>query len=110
MEFNNQANDDGKSLFENRLNVEELNHAAFKIRNEIGKVIVGQERVLDYLLTALLANGHVLLEGVPGIAKTMIAKLLSKCVSTGFSRIQFTPDLMPRSLSLTKVPFFQTSF
>jgi MoxR-like ATPase len=103
MEFNNQANDDGKSLFENRLNVEELNHAAFKIRTEIGKVIVGQERVLDYLLTALLANGHVLLEGVPGIAKTMIAKLLSKCVSTGFSRIQFTPDLMPSDVLGTMV-------
>lgn len=103
MESNNQTNDDGKSLFENRLNVEELNHAAFKIRNEIGKVIVGQEKVLDHLLTALLANGHVLLEGVPGIAKTMIAKLLSKCVNTGFSRIQFTPDLMPSDVLGTMV-------
>jgi MoxR-like ATPase len=103
MELNKQTNDDGKSLFENRLNVEELNHAAFKIRNEIGKVIVGQERVLDHLLTALLANGHVLLEGVPGIAKTMIAKLLSKCVNTGFSRIQFTPDLMPSDVLGTMV-------
>ena len=103
MESNNQNFDDGKSLFENRLNVEELNHAAFRIRNEIGKVIVGQEKVLDQLLTALLANGHVLLEGVPGIAKTMIAKLLSKCVSTGFSRIQFTPDLMPSDVLGTMV-------
>ncbi len=103
MELNNQTNDGGKSLFENRLNVEELNHAAFQIRNEIGKVIVGQEKVLDHLLTALLANGHVLLEGVPGIAKTMIAKLLSKCVNTGFSRIQFTPDLMPSDVLGTMV-------
>ncbi|PWE01113.1 AAA family ATPase [Marinilabilia rubra] len=103
MEAYNQNHDDGKSLFENRLNVEELNHAAFRIRNEIGKVIVGQEKVLDHLLTALLANGHVLLEGVPGIAKTMIAKLLSKCVSTGFSRIQFTPDLMPSDVLGTMV-------
>ncbi len=103
MDFNNQTNDDGSSLFENRLNVEELNHAAFKIRNEIGKVIVGQERVLDHLLTALLANGHVLLEGVPGIAKTMIAKLLSRCINTGFSRIQFTPDLMPSDVLGTMV-------
>lgn len=103
MEANNQNHDDGKSLFENRLNVEELNHAAFRIRNEIGKVIVGQEKVLDHLMTALLANGHVLLEGVPGIAKTMIAKLLSKCVSTGFSRIQFTPDLMPSDVLGTMV-------
>ncbi|SFD73263.1 AAA family ATPase [Thermophagus xiamenensis] len=103
MDLDNLSVDDGQSLFNNRLNVEELNHAAFKIRNEIGKVIVGQERVLDYLLTALLANGHVLLEGVPGIAKTMIAKLLSRCVSTGFSRIQFTPDLMPSDVLGTMV-------
>jgi len=103
MELDNLPIDDGQSLFKNRLNVEELNHAAFKIRNEIGKVIVGQERVLDYLMTALLANGHVLLEGVPGIAKTMIAKLLAKCVNTGFSRIQFTPDLMPSDVLGTMV-------
>ena len=90
-------------LFENRLKVEELNHVAFRIRNEIGKVIVGQDRVLDLLLTALLANGHVLLEGVPGVAKTMIAKLLSKTISTGFSRIQFTPDLMPSDVLGTTV-------
>ncbi len=103
MEWNNQSNDDGNSLFQNRLNVEELNHAAFKLRNEIGKVIVGQERVLDLMMTALLANGHILLEGVPGIAKTMIAKLLSKCIHTGFSRIQFTPDLMPSDVLGTMV-------
>jgi MoxR-like ATPase len=103
MELNNQFNDNDESLFQNRLNVEELNHAAFKIRNEIGKVIVGQDGVLDLLLTALLANGHVLLEGVPGVAKTMIAKLLSRCVSTGFSRIQFTPDLMPSDVVGTMV-------
>jgi MoxR-like ATPase len=103
MASNNYFNDDGNSLFENRLNVEELNHAAFKIRNELGKVIVGQERVLDHLLTALLASGHVLLEGVPGIAKTMIAKLLSRCINTGFSRIQFTPDLMPSDVLGTMV-------
>ncbi|WP_010417343.1 AAA family ATPase [Anaerophaga thermohalophila] len=103
MALENLPNDDGNSLFESRLNVEELNHAAFRIRNEIGKVIVGQERVLDHLLTALLANGHVLLEGVPGIAKTMIAKLLSRCINTGFSRIQFTPDLMPSDVLGTMV-------
>ncbi|MFW5889983.1 MAG: AAA family ATPase [Marinilabiliaceae bacterium] len=103
MEWNNPNNGDGNSLFDNRLNVEELNHAAYKIRNEIGKVIVGQEKVLDLMLTAFLANGHVLIEGVPGIAKTMIAKLLSRCVDTGFSRIQFTPDLMPSDVLGTMV-------
>lgn len=90
-------------MFENRLKVEDLNHMAQNIRQEIGKVIVGQEQVLDLLLTALLANGHVLLEGVPGIAKTMMAKLLAKTIHTGFSRIQFTPDLMPSDVIGTTV-------
>ncbi len=103
MEYNNDGFKDENSLFENRLKVEELNHVAFRIRNEIGKIIVGQDKVLDLLLTALLANGHVLIEGVPGVAKTMIAKLLSKTIGTGFSRIQFTPDLMPSDLLGTSV-------
>jgi MoxR-like ATPase len=92
-----------KPPFENRINVEELNHAAYRIKNEIAKVIVGQEKVIDLLLTAFLANGHVLIEGVPGIAKTMLAKLMAKTVSTGFSRIQFTPDLMPSDILGTTV-------
>ena len=89
--------------FNNRLNVDELNHIAFQIRNEINKVIVGQDKILDLLMTALLANGHVLIEGVPGVAKTMIAKLLAKTISTGFSRIQFTPDLMPSDVLGTSI-------
>ncbi|MBN2166403.1 MAG: MoxR family ATPase [Marinilabiliaceae bacterium] len=89
--------------FENRLNLEELNHVASQIKNEIQKVIVGQEKIIDLLLTALLANGHVLIEGVPGVAKTMIAKLLAKTISTGFSRIQFTPDLMPSDVLGTSI-------
>ena len=89
--------------FENRLPLDELNHAAYRIRNEINKVIVGQERVLDLLLTAVIANGHVLIEGVPGVAKTMIAKLISKSVAADFSRIQFTPDLMPTDVLGTMV-------
>lgn len=96
MEQSENYDDNNTGLpFESRLKVQELNHLAYRIRNELSKVIVGQERVLDLLLTALLANGHVLIEGVPGVAKTLIAKLLSKCIDTGFSRIQFTPDLMP---------------
>jgi MoxR-like ATPase len=66
-------------------------------------VIVGQERVLDMMLTALLANGHVLLEGVPGVAKTLMAKLLARCIDTGYSRIQFTPDLMPSDVLGTTI-------
>ncbi len=89
--------------FENRLPLDELNHAAYRIRNEINKVIVGQEKVLDLLLTAVIANGHVLIEGVPGVAKTMMAKLISKSISSDFSRIQFTPDLMPTDVLGTMV-------
>nr|WP_319400391.1 MoxR family ATPase [uncultured Carboxylicivirga sp.] len=91
------------SSFETRLPLDELNHTAYRIRNEIGKVIVGQEKVLDLLLTAIIANGHVLIEGVPGIAKTMMAKLISKSVAADFSRIQFTPDLMPTDVLGTMV-------
>lgn len=94
---------ENNELFESRLKVQELNHLAYRIRHEISKIIVGQERVLDLLLTALLANGHVLIEGVPGVAKTLIAKLLAKSLDTGFSRIQFTPDLMPSDVLGTTV-------
>ncbi|MFT3737908.1 MAG: MoxR family ATPase [Breznakibacter sp.] len=94
---------ENQPLFENRLNVADLNGMAQNIRQEISKVIVGQEQVLDLLLTALLSNGHVLLEGVPGIAKTMMAKLLAKTIHTDFSRIQFTPDLMPSDVIGTTV-------
>ncbi len=73
------------------------------IKNEIKKIIVGQETIIDMLLVALLADGHVLLEGVPGIAKTLLAKLLAKTLSVDFSRIQFTPDLMPADILGTLV-------
>jgi MoxR-like ATPase len=99
----NFINNSNSELFESRLKVQELNHLAYRIRNEISKIIVGQERVLDLLLTALLANGHVLIEGVPGVAKTLIAKLLARSLDTGFSRIQFTPDLMPSDVLGTTV-------
>ncbi len=89
--------------FENRLNLDELNKAVYQIKNELTKVIVGQEKIIDLMLTALLANGHILLEGVPGIAKTMLSKLLAKSISTGFSRIQFTPDLMPSDVLGTTI-------
>jgi MoxR-like ATPase len=73
------------------------------IRSELKKVIVGQDRVIDYLLVAILANGHVLLEGVPGVAKTMAVKLLARTLNVKFSRIQFTPDLMPSDILGTSV-------
>src|SRR6185436_16089058 len=70
---------------------------------EIGKVIIGQEQMVDLLLAAVLADGHVLIEGVPGVAKTLTAKLLSKSIAVGFSRIQFTPDLMPSDVIGTSI-------
>ncbi|GAB3872461.1 MoxR family ATPase [Hymenobacter segetis] len=73
------------------------------IRQEIGKIIVGQTDLLELLLTAVLADGHVLLEGVPGVAKTLMAKLLARTLAVPFSRIQFTPDLMPSDVLGTSV-------
>src|SRR5690606_37514427 len=69
-----------------------------RITNEVGKVIVGQRYMIDRLLIGLLSNGHVLLEGVPGLAKTLAVKTLSQCISAQFQRIQFTPDLLPADL------------
>lgn len=77
--------------------------SAEKIKNEIAKVIVGQENAIDLMLSAMLIGGHILLEGVPGIAKTLTAKMLAKTISVDFSRIQFTPDLMPTDIVGTSV-------
>lgn len=82
---------------------------AERVKHEIGRVIVGQEDMLDLLLIALFTGGHVLLEGVPGIAKTLTAKLLARTVRTDFSRIQFTPDLMPADVVGTPVFNMKTS-
>jgi MoxR-like ATPase len=90
-------------IFENRVDLTALNNSIKKIRNEIGKIIVGQEQMIDLLITAILADGHVLIEGVPGVAKTLTAKLLSKVISVKFSRIQFTPDLMPSDVVGTSI-------
>lgn len=90
-------------VFENRIDLSALSESLQKIRGEIGKVIVGQEQMIDLLITAILADGHVLIEGVPGVAKTLTAKLLSRVVSVNFSRIQFTPDLMPSDVLGTSV-------
>jgi MoxR-like ATPase len=89
--------------FESRLNLEELRSAVNKIRAEASKVIIGQTDMIDLLIAATLARGHVLIEGVPGIAKTMTARILTKCFSSGFSRVQFTPDLMPSDVIGTSI-------
>jgi MoxR-like ATPase len=82
---------------------------AERVKAQIAQVIVGQEEMLDQLLIALFTGGHVLLEGVPGIAKTLTAKLLARTIHTGFSRIQFTPDLMPADVVGTPVFNMKTS-
>ncbi|MFH1478325.1 MAG: MoxR family ATPase [Candidatus Omnitrophota bacterium] len=74
-----------------------------EINNELGKVIVGQRDLIDRLLIAILANGHILIEGVPGLAKTLAVKTMSNCIKTKFQRIQFTPDLLPADLIGTLV-------
>ena len=89
--------------FDARVDMSSVHDKLQEVRQEIGKVIVGQERMLDLLLVSMLANGHVLLEGVPGVAKTITAKLLAKTMHVGFSRIQFTPDLMPSDILGTLV-------
>ena len=91
------------NLFEQRIDISLLNQAVINIRNEISKVIVGQHKMVDLLLISLLCDGHVLIEGVPGVAKTLTAKLLAKIINTNFSRIQFTPDLMPSDVLGTSV-------
>ncbi|HEY9008196.1 AAA family ATPase [Ohtaekwangia sp.] len=90
-------------IFENRVDLSALNQSIQQIRSEIAKVIVGQEQMVNLLITAILADGHVLIEGVPGVAKTLTAKLLSKVISVNFSRIQFTPDLMPSDVLGTSI-------
>ena len=92
-----------EQLFQQRTDLSSLQAAVENLKNEIGKVIVGQEKMVELLLAGLLADGHVLIEGVPGVAKTLTAKLLARAVSTGFSRIQFTPDLMPSDVTGTSV-------
>lgn len=92
-----------ENILEQRTDLSTLQHAVGTLKQEIGKVIVGQEQMVELLLAAMLADGHVLIEGVPGVAKTLTAKLLSKSISVGFSRIQFTPDLMPSDVIGTSI-------
>jgi MoxR-like ATPase len=91
------------SVFQNRTDLSALSEAVAQIRSEIGKVIVGQTAMIDQLIAALLCSGHVLIEGVPGVAKTLTAKLMARSMAIPFSRIQFTPDLMPSDVLGTTV-------
>jgi MoxR-like ATPase len=92
-----------EQFFEERTAVTALNEKMMEIRQEISNVIVGQHQVVDLLLIGLLCDGHLLLEGVPGVAKTLAAKLIAKIIDVKFSRLQFTPDLMPGDVIGTSV-------
>ncbi|MBK8346872.1 MAG: MoxR family ATPase [Saprospiraceae bacterium] len=100
---NEMTQNDDALQFDYRMDMSLVHDKLKLVRDEIAKVIVGQEKMLDLLLLSTLANGHVLLEGVPGVAKTITAKLLARTLDVGFSRIQFTPDLMPSDILGTLV-------
>lgn len=88
---------------ENRVDLTLFSGKIQELKERIASVIVGQEQTVELVLTAILANGHVLIEGVPGVAKTLLARLVSRLVDADFSRIQFTPDLMPSDVLGTTV-------
>ena len=92
-----------ESLFHNRTDLTALQQAVAAVRTEVSKIIVGQHQMVDLMVAGLLSNGHILIEGVPGVAKTLTAKILARCIDIPFSRIQFTPDLMPSDVLGTSV-------
>lgn len=89
--------------FTPRIDLTELIESIEKVRAEVKKIIVGQGNIIDMMIAAVLANGHILIEGVPGLAKTLLAKIIARTISADFSRIQFTPDLMPSDILGTSV-------
>ncbi|HCF63616.1 MAG TPA: magnesium chelatase, partial [Chitinophagaceae bacterium] len=92
-----------ENLFEPGQEVHELNEVLNTVKDEMAKAIVGQHELVEMLLVGLLCDGHILIEGVPGVAKTLAAKLIAKTIDADFSRIQFTPDLMPSDVIGTTV-------
>jgi MoxR-like ATPase len=97
------SNYQGEDIDKNIAELQYLRETTFKIKKEVAKVLVGQQEYVDLILAALLSGGHILLEGVPGIAKTLLAKLLARTIEVDFSRIQFTPDLMPTDVIGTTI-------
>jgi MoxR-like ATPase len=95
--------------FKPRTDLTELKESVDKVRTEVKKIIVGQDKIIDMMIAAVLADGHILIEGVPGIAKTLLAKIIARTISADFSRIQFTPDLMPSDILGTSVFNVKTS-
>ncbi|MEX6687419.1 MoxR family ATPase [Danxiaibacter flavus] len=92
-----------ETIFQERIDLSRLNEAVMAIMGEIKKVIVGQDEMLKLIIAAILADGHVLIEGAPGVAKTLTARLVAKSMAVDFSRIQFTPDLMPSDVLGTSI-------
>lgn len=92
-----------EEIFEQRTDLSKLSNAVEQIKATIGKIVVGQQETVDLLIAGILADGHLLIEGVPGVAKTLTAKLIARAIDAQFSRIQFTPDLMPSDVIGTSV-------
>ncbi|MFM9945355.1 MAG: AAA family ATPase [Bacteroidia bacterium] len=99
----NEAVNEESSVIKIPKEIEEIGEAVAGIKAEIAKFIIGQEEQINYLIAGLFIKGHILLEGVPGIAKTYLAKIFSQTIDSGFSRIQFTPDLMPSDIIGTNI-------
>lgn len=109
MEESQQGEDYRPLEFTNRIDLGQLQESVAQIKTELGSVIIGQQEMIELLIISILANGHSLIEGVPGVAKTVTAKLLAKTLKVDFSRIQFTPDLMPSDILGTSIFNVKTS-
>ena len=109
MEEIQNGEDNNPLEFKSRIDLGQLQTSVTQIKSELGKVIIGQQDMIELLIISILANGHSLIEGVPGVAKTVTAKLLAKTMDVGFSRIQFTPDLMPSDILGTSIFNVKTS-
>ena len=111
--INNKTNEQYTNKMEEnkaeRTDLQDFSEKITQLKKAIGNVIVGQQEAVDLLLTAILADGHVLIEGVPGVTKTLLARLVSRLIDARFSRIQFTPDLMPSDVLGTTVFNMKTS-
>lgn len=109
MEESQQGEDHKPLEFKSRIDLGQLQTSVAQIKAELGRVIIGQQEMIELLIISILANGHSLIEGVPGVAKTVTAKLLAKTMNVDFSRIQFTPDLMPSDILGTSIFNVKTS-
>ncbi len=96
-------------IFENRIDLSAVEQSIEELKTEVAKVIVGQDHMVELLISALISKGHVLIEGFPGLAKTLTSKVLARCIQADFKRIQFTPDLMPSDVVGTSVFNFKNS-